>query len=97
MPTIFQSQQQPASRPSHAGAVREGGRSRSLRSNCRSLSFGGVGRGGRNVTAAGDKLRRLQGRREMLRRALTPPNRRPTLRWLNFRATPSRLSNMSMA
>ncbi|KAG6591981.1 hypothetical protein SDJN03_14327, partial [Cucurbita argyrosperma subsp. sororia] len=47
--------------------------------------------------AGGDKFRRNQGRREVLRRALMPPTRKPTLRWLNFRPTPSRLSNMSMA
>ncbi|GLT69375.1 hypothetical protein SLA2020_415320 [Shorea laevis] len=35
--------------------------------------------------------------KEILRRALTPPNRRLTLRWWNFRPTPSRLSNMSTA
>ncbi|OMO80375.1 hypothetical protein CCACVL1_13008 [Corchorus capsularis] len=35
--------------------------------------------------------------KEILRRALTPPNRKMTLRWWNFRPTPSRLSNMSMA
>ncbi|KAF4400126.1 hypothetical protein CsatB_011559 [Cannabis sativa] len=33
----------------------------------------------------------------LIRRALTPPKRRMTLRWWNFRSTPSRLSNMSMA
>ncbi|CAN1346988.1 hypothetical protein LINPERPRIM_LOCUS40950 [Linum perenne] len=37
------------------------------------------------------------GSREVLRRALMPPSKRPSLRWLNFRPTPSRLSNMSMA
>ncbi|CAN1243234.1 hypothetical protein LINPERPRIM_LOCUS5609 [Linum perenne] len=37
------------------------------------------------------------GSREMLRRALKPPTRRPSLRWVNFRPSPSRLSNMSMA
>jgi hypothetical protein len=46
----------------------------------------------------GDKLiRRHQANKELLRRALAPPNRRLTLRWFNFRPTPSRLSNMSMA
>ncbi|KAL9346009.1 hypothetical protein Peur_060862 [Populus x canadensis] len=46
----------------------------------------------------GDKLiRRHQANKEILRRALAPPNRRLTLRWFNFRPTPSRLSNMSMA
>ncbi|CAN0826390.1 hypothetical protein LINGRAPRIM_LOCUS2243 [Linum grandiflorum] len=37
------------------------------------------------------------GSREVLRRALMPSNRRPTLRWLSFRPSPSRLSNMSMS
>lgn len=84
MPTIFE--QQPGRRSNRGG-----------RSTCRSLSFGGVLRGARNLTAAGDKCRRNQGSREVLRRALAPPSRRPTLRWLNFRPTPSRLSNMSKA
>ncbi|KAJ6423361.1 hypothetical protein OIU84_024328 [Salix udensis] len=44
-----------------------------------------------------DRLRRHQANREILRRALAPPNRRLTLRWFNFQPTPSRLSNMSMA
>ncbi|EEF29697.1 uncharacterized protein LOC8268674 [Ricinus communis] len=45
-----------------------------------------------------DKLRRHhQASREILRRALAPPNRKMSLRWWNFRPTPSRLSNMSMA
>ncbi|XVF04149.1 hypothetical protein REPUB_Repub05bG0057200 [Reevesia pubescens] len=42
-------------------------------------------------------MRRFGGNKEILRRALTPPNRKMTLRWWNFRPTPSRLSNMSMA
>ncbi|KAJ6724426.1 hypothetical protein OIU85_022357 [Salix viminalis] len=43
------------------------------------------------------KLRRHQANKELLTRALAPPNRRLTLRWFNFRPTPSRLCNMSMA
>lgn len=43
-----------------------------------------------------DKFRRKQAKKEILRRALTPPVRRPTLRWLDFRPTPSRLRNMSV-
>ncbi|XWS09948.1 hypothetical protein CRYUN_Cryun39dG0033600 [Craigia yunnanensis] len=35
--------------------------------------------------------------KETLRRALTPPNGKMTPRWWNFRPTPSRFSNMSMA
>ncbi|EOY12851.1 hypothetical protein QUC31_002020 [Theobroma cacao] len=42
-------------------------------------------------------MRRNSANKEILRRALTPPNRKMTLRWWNFRPTPSRLSNMSMA
>ncbi|KAA0036871.1 uncharacterized protein E5676_scaffold110G002460 [Cucumis melo var. makuwa] len=96
MPTIFQSQPPPRRSPSVAG--REAGRTRAVRSTCRSLSFGGMVRGGRNLMALpGDRCRRNQGSREVLRRALMPPSRRPTLRWMNFRPTPSRLSMMSMA
>jgi len=43
----------------------------------------------------GEKKKRVASK-EILRRALTPP-KRLGLRWLNFRPTPSRLSNMSMA
>ncbi|CAK9183050.1 unnamed protein product [Ilex paraguariensis] len=43
------------------------------------------------------KLRRHQAKKEILRRALTPPVRTPSWRWWNFRPLPSRLSNMSMA
>ncbi|KAB1217218.1 hypothetical protein CJ030_MR4G021103 [Morella rubra] len=35
--------------------------------------------------------------KEVLRRALTPPTRRSVFRCWNFRPTPSRLSNMSVA
>ncbi|XVF18940.1 hypothetical protein REPUB_Repub11eG0067000 [Reevesia pubescens] len=42
-------------------------------------------------------MRRNSANKEILRRALTPPYRKMTLRWWNFRPTPSRLSNMSMA
>uniref|UniRef100_A0A803MH81 Uncharacterized protein n=1 Tax=Chenopodium quinoa TaxID=63459 RepID=A0A803MH81_CHEQI len=46
----------------------------------------------------GDKLRKQQMMKEMLiRRALSPPPRRLTLRWRNFQPTPSRLSMMSTA
>ncbi|XVE80196.1 hypothetical protein DITRI_Ditri14bG0120200 [Diplodiscus trichospermus] len=41
-------------------------------------------------------MRRYGANKEILRRALTPPNRKMTFRWWNFRPTPSRLSNMSM-
>ncbi|KAK8648468.1 hypothetical protein V6N13_129220 [Hibiscus sabdariffa] len=42
--------------------------------------------------------RRCGANKEILRRALAPPpNRKMTVRWWNFKPTPSRLSNMSMA
>ncbi|KAI3686271.1 hypothetical protein L1987_79945 [Smallanthus sonchifolius] len=41
--------------------------------------------------------RRHRASKEMVRRALTPPARRLTWRWFDFRPTPSRLSVMSMA
>ncbi|KAJ8629139.1 hypothetical protein MRB53_022462 [Persea americana] len=51
-------------------------------------------------TAPVQKLRRRHGDREVLRRAISPPVRRSAQslqhRW-NFRPTPSRLCNMSMA
>ncbi|KAB1669527.1 hypothetical protein ERO13_D05G360000v2 [Gossypium hirsutum] len=40
--------------------------------------------------------KRYGGNKEIIRRAITP-NRKMTLRWWNFRPTPSRLSNMTMA
>ncbi|KAK9004970.1 hypothetical protein V6N11_042420 [Hibiscus sabdariffa] len=43
-------------------------------------------------------MRRYGANKEVLRRALAPPpNRKMTVRWWNFKPTPSRLSNMSMA
>ncbi|MCD7459031.1 hypothetical protein HAX54_039846 [Datura stramonium] len=44
-------------------------------------------------------LRKVHGSasKEIIKRALTPPARRPTLRWLDFKPTPSRLCNMSAA
>ncbi|KVH99112.1 hypothetical protein Ccrd_022680 [Cynara cardunculus var. scolymus] len=41
--------------------------------------------------------RRQRGSKEMVRRALTPPARKLTWRWFDFRPTPSRLAVMSMA
>ncbi|KAI5662674.1 hypothetical protein M9H77_21997 [Catharanthus roseus] len=49
------------------------------------------------AAATSDKFRRREAKKEILRRALTPPVKRPTLRWLDFRPVPSRLCNMSMA
>ncbi|KAL8127176.1 hypothetical protein AgCh_014193 [Apium graveolens] len=51
----------------------------------------------RRDAATRKKLKGRKGERELVRRALTRPIRRPSLRWLNFQPTPSRLSNMSMA
>ncbi|KAL7186350.1 hypothetical protein ACSBR2_028152 [Camellia fascicularis] len=42
-------------------------------------------------------FRRQCADKEILRRALTPPVRRRSCRWWDFRPTPSRLCNMSMA
>ncbi|CAL0333770.1 unnamed protein product [Lupinus luteus] len=44
----------------------------------------------------GKKMKKSQGNKEILRRALSPPPSKG-FRWLNFRPTPSRLSNMSTA
>ncbi|CAL0325459.1 unnamed protein product [Lupinus luteus] len=43
------------------------------------------------------RMKKRLASKEILRRALNPPPKRLALRWLNFRPTPSRLSNMSMA
>ncbi|KAL5737960.1 hypothetical protein ACOSP7_030721 [Xanthoceras sorbifolium] len=44
------------------------------------------------------KLKSLSGgNKEVINRALSPSNRRLSLRWWNFRPTPSRLSIMSTA
>ncbi|KAF8413936.1 hypothetical protein HHK36_001932 [Tetracentron sinense] len=51
----------------------------------------------RELEVPGKELRRRRADRVILRRALTPPVHRPSQRWWNFRPTPSRLSNMSMA
>lgn len=72
--------------------------------NTRSLSHGSAAlvRETYDEAAAPRRLRdRHRGghkaRREVLRRALTPPTPpRLSWRWLNFRPTPSRLSNMSI-
>ncbi|KMT19070.1 hypothetical protein BVRB_1g014690 [Beta vulgaris subsp. vulgaris] len=42
-----------------------------------------------------DKMRKQQMMEILIRRALSPPPKRLTLRWRNFRPTPSRLSMMS--
>ncbi|KAK9072313.1 hypothetical protein SSX86_008746 [Deinandra increscens subsp. villosa] len=51
------------------------------------------------VTTRAHKMaanRRQHASKEMVRRALTPPARRLSWRWFDFRPTPSRLSVMSM-
>ncbi|KAI9093178.1 hypothetical protein K1719_027192 [Acacia pycnantha] len=45
----------------------------------------------------GERRNKRPASKEILRRALTPPPRRFSFRSLNFRPTPSRLSQMSMA
>ncbi|KAJ4847797.1 hypothetical protein Tsubulata_009928 [Turnera subulata] len=70
------------------------------RSSCTCSNRPGSARCSRHGYAipAAEKLsRKYSANREILRRALTPPSRRITLRWFNFQPTPSRLSNMSMA
>lgn len=47
------------------------------------------------IVPSHSRLSRRQANKEIIRRAITPPARRPTLRWLDFKPTPSRLSNMS--
>ncbi|CAI9088561.1 OLC1v1022916C1 [Oldenlandia corymbosa var. corymbosa] len=61
------------------------------------LGRGGWNSDGRLVTPppSQERFRRKQAKKEILRRALTPPVKRPTLRWLDFRPTPSRLRVMS--
>lgn len=51
----------------------------------------------RRYAVSGERLRKGHADKVILRRALSPPARRSSLRWLNFRPTPSRLSNMSVA
>ncbi|KAL2944126.1 Chaperone protein HtpG [Bienertia sinuspersici] len=54
--------------------------------------------GSSQESSYGDKLRKQQMMKELLlKRALSPPQRRLTLRWKNFQPTPSRLSMMSTA
>ncbi|KAJ9671719.1 hypothetical protein PVL29_025433 [Vitis rotundifolia] len=44
-----------------------------------------------------ETLRRSRSDKEILRRALSPRSRQSSQRWWNFRPTPSRLRNMSLA
>ncbi|WCJ32145.1 hypothetical protein M5689_013585 [Euphorbia peplus] len=68
------------------------------RSSCTCSNRPGSARCSRHgYVVPGDKLRRHNAKKEILRRALSPPARRMSLRWCNFRPTPSRLSNMCMA
>ncbi|KDP38907.1 hypothetical protein JCGZ_00664 [Jatropha curcas] len=70
-----------------------------IRPNCTCSSRPGLVRCSRHgyVVPGDNKLKRHHANKEILRRALSPPNRKMTLRWWNFQPTPSRLSNMSMA
>ncbi|GLT83380.1 hypothetical protein SLE2022_016730 [Rubroshorea leprosula] len=69
-----------------------------LRPKCTCSNHPGSARCSRHgYMVPSQKSRNGSPNKEILRRALTPPNRRMTLRWWNFRPTPSRLSNMSMA
>ncbi|WOG92007.1 hypothetical protein DCAR_0311263 [Daucus carota subsp. sativus] len=71
---------------------------RSLNTQMRSMSLRSTSvKQNRREAALRNKLKGRKGDKEVVRRALMPPTRRPSLRWLNFRPTPSRLSNMSMA
>ncbi|KAF7141160.1 hypothetical protein RHSIM_Rhsim06G0195000 [Rhododendron simsii] len=47
------------------------------------------------IPVPGNRLRRHWADKEILKRALTPPVRRQSRRWWNFRPMPSRLCNMS--
>ncbi|KAG8386282.1 hypothetical protein BUALT_Bualt03G0132800 [Buddleja alternifolia] len=47
------------------------------------------------VATPENRLRRRLASKEIVRRALTPPCQRPSLRWRNFRPTPTRFSVMS--
>ncbi|CAI0439045.1 unnamed protein product [Linum tenue] len=71
-----------------------------MRTSARTAGGGGRNRHAMPPSSGHEKLRRhpAAGSREVLRRALMPASRRPSLRrWNNFRPTPSRLCNMSMA
>ncbi|KAH7860162.1 hypothetical protein Vadar_010086 [Vaccinium darrowii] len=63
-------------------------------SSCNSRPVRGIRH---EIPLPGNRLRRHRANKEILRRALTPPVRRQSGRWWNFRPTPSRLCNMSMA
>ncbi|XP_065864547.1 uncharacterized protein [Euphorbia lathyris] len=69
-----------------------------VRSSCTCSNRPGSARCSRHgYVVPGDKLRKYSAKKEIIRRALSPPAKRMSLRWCNFRPTPSRLSNMSMA
>ncbi|XP_058218332.1 uncharacterized protein LOC131329251 [Rhododendron vialii] len=61
-------------------------------SSCNSRPIRGVCH---EIPIPGNRLRRHRADKEILRRALTPPVRRQSRRWWNFRPMPSRLCNMS--
>ncbi|KAK4744299.1 hypothetical protein SAY87_010611 [Trapa incisa] len=73
-----------------AGGSRSGRRSQAEISSPRNRRIAHAG--------CGEQLKGNYGQKEILRRALmSPARRRFSLRWLNFRPTPSRLSSMSTA
>ncbi|CAN4075517.1 unnamed protein product [Withania somnifera] len=71
----------------------------SPRFQSRDSSPRGLRRPVRTTATSHYSLRKVHGsaNKEIIKRALTPPARRPTLRWLDFKPTPSRLCNMSVA
>ncbi|KAF3620247.1 hypothetical protein FXO38_32471 [Capsicum annuum] len=71
----------------------------SPRFQCRDSSPHISKRAMRTTATSHYSLRKVHGsaNKEIIKRALTPPARRPTLRWLDFKPTPSRLCNMSAA
>ncbi|KAJ4726259.1 hypothetical protein OWV82_005001 [Melia azedarach] len=92
----------PATRPSMAANVTRNRRSSYVasspraRSVCTCSNHPGSTRCSRHGYLV-PRERSKNGNKEVIKRALTPTNRRLSLRWWNFRPTPSRLSNMSMA
>ncbi|GFZ04826.1 hypothetical protein Acr_17g0003980 [Actinidia rufa] len=100
-----QVQAKPSSTTGHRTPTSRIGRSNSMASSPRpqrtytrssSCNSRSVRSGHHEIPVPKNKSRRCGAQREILRRALTPPIRRQSRRWWDFRPTPSRLSNMSM-
>lgn len=101
----------PATRPSMAARDTVASVARSRRSSCSSVASSSPRPRPAGCTCSNHpgstrcsrhgylvpKERSKNGNKEIIRRALAPTNRRLSLRWWNFRPTPSRLSNMSKA